>query len=330
YVEDNYELALLASTYASLLNSPLIIQNTAQDKSDNFGGKSIICVGSANPAGGSCEVRYNLDQLRIKYLDETSSDKVILINPSDLNGLFDFNTLKSKHSLASPTLAAAKHELILTTNEIYFYEVNSFLDKKIKELFENRVVRFLTIMASYNYIQRGGVNSVTGDLETYDGGGYGRLNGDSCYDLAAGRISGYSSSDISAYVARSIFSDKLFRNFNVHLNQKGVYPYSSYEEGLSAARYGWPEGLDSKVDGTNILVRVANDPDDVYDVGNVQYITKEKDMYPYELVNYYDHGNEAGPVFVPDPFLSTGMSFVGGCSTCSSLSEVACVHGLSH
>ncbi|MBU0760631.1 MAG: hypothetical protein KJ600_06310 [Nanoarchaeota archaeon] len=78
YVEDNYELALLASTYASLINAPLVIQGHNEI---DFSDKNVICVGSGLQ---NCNEQYNLEQLQQKYIDETNTDKIILVNPNDL------------------------------------------------------------------------------------------------------------------------------------------------------------------------------------------------------------------------------------------------------
>ena len=144
YVEDNYELALMASSYASLINAPLIIQGTGLDVPSTFSGKKIICVGSANPSGSLCNEQYSLEQLQERYLSETGTTKIILTNPDDLDiyandQLYPDRTSKEvsklygKTSLAAPILASAKHELILTdkTND------HAQVDSNVKNFFEN-------------------------------------------------------------------------------------------------------------------------------------------------------------------------------------------------
>ncbi|MEA2064893.1 MAG: C25 family cysteine peptidase, partial [Patescibacteria group bacterium] len=132
YVQDDYELALLASTYASLINAPLVIEGTGNDTDGVFTGKNIICVGSPPR---SCDEQYNLDQIQDKYVQVVNSvdskdlNKIIVTNPNDwvysVPPIGIFNTDKSedriqevfsKHSLSSPFLASAKHELILTVD----------------------------------------------------------------------------------------------------------------------------------------------------------------------------------------------------------------------
>ena len=118
YVEDDYELALLAATYASLINAPLIIQGTELDLETSFSNKNIICVGNANPTRAECNEQYNLEQLQQKYVDKTSTDKLMIVNPDDLeiSSLNVYETDKSqkiinlfsRDSLSSPILASAK------------------------------------------------------------------------------------------------------------------------------------------------------------------------------------------------------------------------------
>ncbi len=132
YCEENYTLALLASTYASLLNAPLIIKNSYLDNQVVYNGKNIICVGDVNPSGNICVEKYNLGQLQDRYFNITQTDKFMLVNPNDLQlkSFYNYRADKSsddnynlytKDSLASPILASYKKELIIpiTSNDLY-------------------------------------------------------------------------------------------------------------------------------------------------------------------------------------------------------------------
>ena len=147
YVQDNYELALLASTYASLINAPLIIKGTDYDTEYVFTGREIVCIGSVSPTGNSCTESYNLEELQQKYVDETNTDKIILINPDDLyikvveeftpeksgNPIYE---IYSKTSLAAPILASAKHKLVIFTKNNGYREVDSDFTNRFFELFD--------------------------------------------------------------------------------------------------------------------------------------------------------------------------------------------------
>ena len=158
YVEDDYTAALMASTYASLINAPLIIQGTGLDVSEVFEGRNVICVGSVN---FNCDERYNLEQLQRKYFEETETKKFILVNPSDLNSatLNDelqpersaekIKQLYTKTSLSAPILASAKHELIITTNENGYTAIDNDLKSKIHEFYDFSE-QFLGYSCSFN------------------------------------------------------------------------------------------------------------------------------------------------------------------------------------
>lgn len=146
YVEDNYELALLASTYASLINAPLIIQGAVLDDSVVFTNRDVICVGDVNPSGSSCSEQYDLEGLQQKYIDMTNTDKIILINPNDLDikveeefgpekssGSIDY--LHTKNSLVSPFLASAKNEIILEVKEDNIISINLELERQLRNFF---------------------------------------------------------------------------------------------------------------------------------------------------------------------------------------------------
>jgi len=142
YVEDNYELALMASTYASLINAPLIIKNSDLDVLGSFEGRKIICVGNVNR---NCNQEYTLEELQQKYVNETQTDKIILVNSEDLNIKVSekFQPKKSsgsifeiygKTSLASPILASAKHEVILSITENDFDNIDKFIKNEMTRL----------------------------------------------------------------------------------------------------------------------------------------------------------------------------------------------------
>jgi parallel beta-helix repeat protein len=157
YVEENYELALLASTYASLINAPLVIEGTPYGNA--LYDRHIICVGDTCPPGYSCDETYDLEEMQQKYISLTDTDRIILVNPNDLNikvnedfqpekSANTINEIYSKTSLAAPILASAKHELIIGINltgikcDPYsgddnkdFIAADSFVEQKISTLF---------------------------------------------------------------------------------------------------------------------------------------------------------------------------------------------------
>jgi subtilisin family serine protease len=142
YVEDNYSLALVASTYASLINAPLIIAGGSVDDDDIFTNRNVVCVGSVNR---DCDESYDIKELQIRYKDLTFSNKIMLVNPNDLDmsvksnyqsekGAYKITEAYGKQSLASPFLASAKYEVVVEVFEGSDYmvvdeDVSSQLDE---------------------------------------------------------------------------------------------------------------------------------------------------------------------------------------------------------
>jgi len=240
YVEDNYELALLASTYASLINVPLIIEGTDLDEDSNFENRNIICIGDVDR---NCDESYDLESLQQKYVDETNTDKIILINPNDLDIKIEeefhpekssnsINDIYGKISLAAPILAGAKKEVILFNkipnspansdcNEVQEITQNvqltdEFLETSVESLFIEKP-NYLTIISHIRAIP----DSV---YENCDFGGdqfrtakdveYGHIGSS---QLSVGRIYGIDISDVSAYNSRVLFYQEIIDNlYNVN------------------------------------------------------------------------------------------------------------------
>ena len=221
YTEDNYELALMASTYASLINAPLIIQN--YNSNINLTNKNVICIGNVNL---KCNKNYNLDTLQKKYFKETHTDKIVLANPKDLdikvneNFVTEKNSnpisqLYSKTSLSAPFLASAKHELLLTTSNSDYQSVETFLTNKINQF--NIPANFLTIIASPLAIQMTRpcvkpdfcFQDGQQKFKEVDSNIYGHINGSSQINLSVGRLFGITISDVSSNINRDLFFDDL-------------------------------------------------------------------------------------------------------------------------
>jgi hypothetical protein len=173
YVKNNYELSLMASTYASLINAPLIIEGTELDKDINFENKNIICVWNVfvekpnYTIPRDCNEKYRLEGLQKKYIDKTNTDKIILVNPNDLDIKVEeeFQSEKSgnpiyeiysKTSLASPILASTKHEVIFSKNS-----PEDFLDITCKNFdnlinnidkFDKFVEDKISLLSNSNYL----------------------------------------------------------------------------------------------------------------------------------------------------------------------------------
>ena len=242
---DNYKAGLMASVFASHKNSPIIFVNSANLATYQamINGKVIYTVGSLDgatqgyiSANAGCEVNYTLEEVQKWYATETNSDKLILVNPNDLNiegTVFSINTEKngtvsklfSKMSLSSPFLASVKKEVISYTelsdpglndkcssNAVItgnISQADSDAANAISNLFSN-TPEYFTVIAAPPAIPDSEYDRCPGagiwQMRMAADWKYGSL-GD--LHLKTGRIYGVSSADSSTYVNEVIFFDKL-------------------------------------------------------------------------------------------------------------------------
>ncbi|MHA1810191.1 MAG: hypothetical protein ACTSYH_07710, partial [Candidatus Heimdallarchaeaceae archaeon] len=146
-VEANDSLELIASTYASLRNVPLVIGGRASP--NVFDNKNVILIGNVPcPSNAkSCNERYTcLEDIEKEYVRRTNTNKIILVNPNDLNikvtetftpekSSKSISELYGKTSLAAPILASAKHEVIISTTSTDYEEIDDFIKDKVISLF---------------------------------------------------------------------------------------------------------------------------------------------------------------------------------------------------
>lgn len=233
YVEDIYTSALVASTYASLLNAPLVIQGGRFDRTDFLDHKTLMCVGDVGDRAEDCTETYSVSALQERYIALTGTNKMLITNPRDLDefalGQYyssafgqssDYYNwdLFGKNSFSAAILASAKHEAIFPVMGQSVDETDAFIKQKAN-LFDN--LKFLTIVAGPHFIpmtygsliQSAGYHKAiffSADLEKY--AQFDVAN--NALELATGRILGLSSADSSATVARTIFYDQTLKNAN--------------------------------------------------------------------------------------------------------------------
>tara|TARA_Y100000310_G_scaffold53139_1_gene48739 strand:+ start:615 stop:5924 length:5310 start_codon:yes stop_codon:yes gene_type:complete len=316
YVEDDYELALLASTYASLINAPLVIQGTVWDTDTLFSGRSIVCVGDVSPKGNRCSEQYNIEQLRDKYKEETQTDKVILVNPIDfktgVNRIFqpekspdEIGNLYTKTSLAAPILASAKHELILSTTETDYQNIDSFIGSRLEGM------NFLTVMAGFNTIPHRIYSHQAFGSDIYwalDQHYYADIDNDQESDVAVGRISGITISDVSSYIARDLFYDSFHKSNNMK------FMASSFVGTLKIY--------------TNFMLLINSLKLLNYNVVSSTTSLEGVDFSPIEwenqdLIYYNDHGDSSWSGIDSDeiPWLKNSLIASASCSTVSTNSK---------
>lgn len=327
YVDQNYDTALMAATYASLLNVPLIIKNSALDQPSNLKGKSMICIGK-KPPSMACDVQYTKKDLLKHYLKLTGTQNIVLVNSNDLNlgvsGIFQpektalsISTTFSKLSLGAPILASARHALLLSVNleenECGPYEGTSnaqfvYTDDYVKDTLQDlygwislipsplpvkpvpvkKKPRYLTIVASPKAIP------YWSDCNNSQTGAadwqYGSINNEDPV-LHVGRIYSITISDVSAYIARALFYKRLLNNSY----GSGVYT------GLAIAAPGFMQDQDNAQEIRNQTVGdgyssdcytwygAASQPDcDVYT--NILF----EDYQDRQFISFADHGSSTG------------------------------------
>jgi hypothetical protein len=310
YVQDNYELALLASTYASLINAPLIINGSSLDSPLLFSGRKIICVGEVSPAGSSCSESYNLLSLRNKYKSSTSTDKIILVNPQDLSSFkkggfytdkgYSINQLYFKDSLISPILASANKELLISTNLRDYPSIGSFIHSHLSG------INYLTIMGSETFIPSREFKSQDFGYDIYwalDPTHYADTNGDHIPDVAVGRISGISTSDVSSYVAKDLFYSSFLKTNNLKFLASS---FGGYLAGVS-------DGIAAEFRKVGYNALSVTSTEDCYDFNPDEW--KNQD-----LIYYTDHGGEywSGIYSSQIPELENSLVFSGSCLTAST------------
>lgn len=318
YVEDNYELALLASPYASLINAPLVIQGTATDSAGVFSGKKIICVGSVSPPGASCNESYNLEQLQQGYVQLTNTNKVTLVNPDDLDSNFftwsylpekssiGVYELEESYSLMAPFLAGARHEIIFPIKSSDINTINYDLKLKLSQFFgtinPTSSNIYLTILAGPKIIPfSGDYKWVAGWLisKANDPSVYADINGEGKPELYPGRIFGLSISDVSSYLGRELFYSDIGKSKNMKF-------MGSFVENFPCLT-SWANSL--KNTGYNAIAVINS--------------TEGADFSPNEwvdqfLIDYDDHGAGywAGIYNSQIPDLKGSLAVIYACSTC--------------
>ncbi|MBR9704191.1 hypothetical protein GOV12_02175 [Candidatus Pacearchaeota archaeon] len=237
--EDDYKTGIVSSIFSSQINSPLMFEDEIDYSVIH--GKKVYIVGEISSErkevikiiAESVE-EYSVKDLQKKYIELTDTDKVVVVNPNDLE-IFQENNFKtkksskiskiySKDSLASVFLSSAKEELIIFTEladpgnenkceendkiKENYIKADKEIEEQIEELFEN-IPKYLTIISSPNSIPDSIFEKCheTGYQfrESVDNK-FAEIGGEL---LNFGRIYGISISDTSSYIARDLFYDEI-------------------------------------------------------------------------------------------------------------------------
>lgn len=218
--EDDYATGLVCAEFASLVNAPLFF-----DSEESAWGalqqSSAITIGHLSGSavrrladGMNVVAAYSVKDAIAEYAKITATDKLVLVNPSDLNLQANLSIsprripgnyfgLYSSDSLAAPFLAAAKHEAIMAAVERDFDAVDNLVEKSFHELGvigKAGSPSFLTIVASplaipmVQYAPLSPSPSIFGNLVVYEDMPYGAV-GIFAYDLVSHETTRLSASE---------------------------------------------------------------------------------------------------------------------------------------
>ncbi len=304
---NDYQAGLMASVFASYKNAPIIFINNSnlENYKSLINNKIIYVVNNLEEVVNSyikdnagTVIHYSLRDLQKLYIQKTNTNKIIFVNPDDLNNDYEqpgpepnqyetdkggtIYTLLNKLSLASPYLAAAKQEVIL------FYNSQNVDLFDLYSSFNNSMPLYGTIMASKDMV----ININTPDM-------YG-------FDYYYGIIPGISSTDTFSYSARSIFYNELFNL---------LYPPSDYSKFYISADLTCAPTSVRETNNNSVFI------DSPYNPANYAFdVLKNK-----QFNVYHSHGNyfcwacsvfKDGYLFYSDiPYLDLSWGSAGSCLT---------------
>lgn len=206
--DNNYENALLGSTYAGLKNIPFFVESIFSYSE----GMDLICLGDVNLTCGESMSKEDIEE---KIAGIAGKDRLVLTSSRDLNegytipddkpASFGIRNLFTKASLLAPILAITKKQSLLVTPESTISLVKQDIDNFVTrhDLNPNTI----TILASPGIVPHSQYGTTRWDTVTQsffqiDGAIYGSSLNDYYQDVSVGRIFGFSSSDVSSYIAR--------------------------------------------------------------------------------------------------------------------------------
>ncbi|MBI2083498.1 MAG: hypothetical protein HYT76_08000 [Deltaproteobacteria bacterium] len=336
YVENNYSLALLASSYAALREAPLIVVGSALDRPNRMEGKNVVRVGTVScPSGAaSCEGPFSANEISRDYVTRSGTNKIILVNSNDLNQT-------TKVSLVAPILAAGRKEVLLSTTSTDHLVIDSYLNDMFGYLgFRSG---YLTILAHPSYVPM--KTNVTIRSESRERRGeyidhdypvdvdnrfYGtpgeNLMGP--VEFAVGRIFGKGS---SLYVARSLFFGELPR-----AHERALFATLSSEEETDDIQTGcgffafcpspriWSEETRLAIETAFPEMNFLEGTDT--EITEAESLTQEERNELYRtshFIYYHGHAGSDGlssfSIFSPDVTdLSYPFLYLVGCSTCNT------------
>lgn len=288
-----YPNALTAAQASALDNLPLVFSTAGPDREQE---------------------RIALEQRLSGRLD---SSKVMMLNPFDLDSSLSspaqgFTPEKSsgevvrtffKDSLIAPVLSAAKKEPMLF---VYPVSPEDGREQFIRRSSTLSSKQYLTIFGSPNAIP-----ALVQEVFSADAFVYPDLNKDGFPELMAGRVYGISLSDVSSYVARVLFADRLekVQDFSVLLN---------FNDDWNGAVI--PQKTIAKT-AQQVLTQAGAQSRSFFTDEDASTITPDKLLNRF-YVNYLNHGSATWTGFewwsgMRDKWLKPSVLLVTACSSCA-------------
>jgi len=324
---DNYANGLMGSVWASLKNIPIIFvnSNNLENYKNVIDNRKIYIIGKIDSSvsdyinkNAKSSISYTLEELQKEYIEETNTDKIILVNPNDLDiavtesftpekSSSSISELYSKTSLVAPILAGAKQEVIISTTSTDYEEIDNFIENKIGNLGINP--EYLTIIGAPNSIPYREFVYKLGNYRFYrslDQTQYSNLQeGGGAPDIPAGRIMGITISDVSSNIVRNLFYKDLKKTKNMK------FMASSFSYMLSQANRWSGKFTDA---GYNASCHTET---------SSCYKFSADEWKNNHLISYQDHGGSswAGISYSSIPLLNNSIVFSDACSTCSTYNK---------
>lgn len=246
---NDYDTSLIATSFAAYFNIPIFFSPLTNEDKDLIEKWSAEKIG----IGVKEDVTRSLSINEAVNILKKNSDYLILTASDDLN-----KPQRARFSLAAPILAGGRNGVVLNIKNPTRASVKSRVNEITQDGF---APKYLVVVGSeknfpfleYDIVPPGTFYGQVDDHKYFVNLYYwADYNPSSEYipDAAVGAITGYSISDISSLIARSIFYDKISKS------NKFVY-WSPYSSGDPAARE-YASKIDSILD-TDLSRRYIND-----------------------------------------------------------------------
>lgn len=265
---NNYETSLTAASFAAYYNIPIFFYPLTSEENSLIKGWNAETIG----IGVNGNFDHSLTISDAVNMMKTSSDYLILATSDDIN-----KQKRPRFSLASPILAGGRKGVVLNIPNPTRESVKSRINEITSGGFSPS---YIVVVGSeqnfpfigYDIVSPGDLFSADDDHQYYVNLYYWADYKSGYYvpDAATGAITGYSVSDASSLIARSIFYDRVAKS------NKVVYwhPYND------------PSQQQAAVDRVRITLRQGNNPEssvDLLGVGDTKTVTVHGNTFVFKF-----------------------------------------------